>query len=301
MSFYYLKEEMVLVLQNILDNIYDQEKFLIENIGITWINYPPATQNIKGFGCGINQQKELYPASIIKLIYGLAVYHWIGKKQLIYDHQIDNAVEQMLSKSSNDATSFIIDILTGTTSGPSIEGESWAHWKYQRQIINHWLKEFKWSELDRFNCCQKTWEDGPFGREKDFYGMNNWNKNLMSTNGTARILEEIMMHIKYEANNINLKKYLSRKLKKDLINNDQNNQINGFLGEGIPEGTPFWSKAGLMSLVRHDAAWWINNDYSQTLLVVFCDGKEFSQSETFLPNLSREIFAANKDFIKKGL
>ena len=301
MSFYYLKEEMVIVLQNILDKIYDQEKFLIEKLGITWINYPSANQNMKGFGCGINHQKELYPASIVKLVYGLSVYHWIEKKRLIYDHQIDNAVHGMLYNSSNDATSFIIDVLTGTTSGPSIEGERWAHWKYQRQIINHWLKEFKWSELDRFNCCQKTWEDGPFGREKDFYGKNNSNKNLMSTNGTARILEEIMMNIKYEANNINLKKYLSRKLKKDLINSDPNNQINGFLGEGIPEETPFWSKAGLMSLVRHDAAWWINNDDSQTLLVVFCDGKEFSQNETFLPNLAREIFAANKDLIKRGL
>ena len=38
---------------------------------------------------------------------------------------------KMLFFSSNNATSFLIDLLTGTTSGPCIEGELWADWKFQ--------------------------------------------------------------------------------------------------------------------------------------------------------------------------
>ena len=36
-----------------------------------------------------------------------------------------------------------------------------------------------------------------------------------------------------------------------------------------------WSKAGLMSEVRHDSAWWTNSQSLQTLLVVFCEGKKY--------------------------
>ena len=27
-------------------------------------------------------------------------------------------------------------------------------------------------ELNEINCCQKTWDDAPFGREKEFYGID---------------------------------------------------------------------------------------------------------------------------------
>ena len=297
MSFYYLQKEMGIVLGDILDKIYDKKIFSKENIAITWINYKVNKQNNKGFGCGINEQKQIYPASIVKLVYGLAVHNWITKKRLKFDDQINNAVHKMLSLSSNDATSFVLDILTGTTSGPSIEGEIWNNWQYQRQMINDWIKDLKWNELKKFNCCQKTWEDGPYGRERDFYGFNNSNRNSMSTLGTAKIFEEIMRNINYEKDNINLKNHLLRELKKETIKNDPNNQVFGFLGEGLPEDVPFWSKAGLMSSVRHDAAYWVNNEYSQTLLVVFGASEEYVNNISFLPRLAKEIYKFNKSYI----
>ena len=61
----------------------------------------------------------------------------------------------MLSLSSNNATSFLIDLLTGTTSGPCIEGELWENWKYQRSIINDWLNDLpcKHSQVGLWLCC----------------------------------------------------------------------------------------------------------------------------------------------------
>ena len=137
MSFYYLSEEMGLALNDILRRVCSHDKdFSREDISITWINYKSENKSVfKGFGTGINNKKMVYPASIVKLVYGLAAFYWIKKGSLLLSDEIIDAVRKMLSFSSNNATSFLIDLLTGTTSGPRIEGELWENWKYQRSII----------------------------------------------------------------------------------------------------------------------------------------------------------------------
>ena len=291
MSFYYFQENMGIFLENTLHRLINNKReSLLQDISVTWVNYQSNGFYQKGFGCGFNNNKSIYPASIVKLVYGLAIYKWIAQDKLIFNQQIDNAVYKMLQNSSNDATSFIVDSLTGTSSGASLEGGIWENWKYQRQIINDWLRSINWNELKGFNCCQKTWEDEPYGREKDFYGNGNENRNIMTTEGTGRLFEEIMKNINYVKENVNLKKHLSRNLKKEFYTSDPNNQVEGFLGEGLPDYVPFWSKAGLMSKVRHDAAWWTNNDSSQTLLIVFGNNTEFVHDKSIFPIISKTIY-----------
>ena len=214
--------------------------------------------------------------------------------------EIIDAASKMLSFSSNNATSFLIDLLTGTTSGPCVEGELWENWKFQRNLINDWLYDLHWQELIGINCCQKTWDDGPFGREKEFYGNDNENKNAMNSDSAARVLEEIMIHIDYKKNDLNLRSFLKRNLNKVVLKSDSLNQIDGFLGEGLPESVNLWSKAGLMSEVRHDSAWWTNSQSLHTLLVVFCNGEKYSKDTSFLPLIAKEVYEFNKSYnIKK--
>ena len=299
MSFYYLSKEMGLALNNILSKVCSNDKkYLNENIAITWINYKSEKNNLyKGYGCGINNRKKIYPASIVKLVYGLAAYDWIRQGRLMISEEINYAVKRMLFNSSNNATSFLVDILTGTTSGPCIEGEAWENWKYQRCIINDWLKELNWEELRGINCCQKTWDDGPFGREKEFYEYQNQNRNIMTTDATAKILEEIMIHIDYQKNDLDLRSFLKRNLNKSDLKEDPLNQVEGFLGEGLPESTKLWSKAGLMSEVRHDAAWWINSSSVQTLLVVFGNGKKIVKDASLFPSIAKAVYEHNNKFL----
>ena len=299
MSFYYLQEEMGLALNDILDRVCSKNRENIKNdIAITWINYKSENNNIhKGFGYGINNKKLMYPASIVKLVYGLAAYSWIKTKKILLSQEISDAVYKMLFYSSNDATSFLIDVLTGTTSGPSFEGDDWENWKYQRSIINDWLKELNWNELNEINCCQKTWEDGPFGREKEFYGTENKNRNMMTTDSAARILEEIMIKLDYQKDNLNLRSFLKRNLNKNFLNKDPLNQVDGFLGGGLPDNVNFWSKAGLMSQARHDAAWWVNNDSLQTLLVVFGNGEKYAKDEILFPEISNAVYKYNNNLV----
>ncbi len=299
MSFYYLNKEMGLALNDILGRVCSYNKdFSIEDIAITWINYKSENKRIfKGFGFGINNKKTIYPASVVKLVYGLAAYYWIKKGSLLLTEEIIDAASKMLSFSSNNATSFLIDLLTGTTSGPCIEGELWENWKFQRNIINDWLYDLHWDELIGINCCQKTWDDGPFGREKEFYGYENQNRNVMTTDSAARVLEEIMIHIDYQKNDLNLRNFLKRNLNKGFLEKDSLNQIDGFLGAGLPESINLWSKAGLMSKVRHDSAWWINSQSLQTLLVVFCDGEVYSKDTSLLPAIAKEVYEFNEKFL----
>jgi len=289
---------MGLALNDCLQRVCSHNKdFSREDISITWINYKTENKRVfKGFGYGINNKKMVYPASIVKLVYSLAAYYWIKKGSLLLSEEIIDAVGKMLSFSSNNATSFLIDLLTGTTSGPCIEGELWENWKYQRNIINDWLHDLSWEELIGINCCQKTWDDGPFGREKEFYGYENKNRNAMTTDSTARVFEEIMIHIDYQKDDLHLRDFLTRDLNKAALESDSLNQIDGFLGEGLPESTKLWSKAGLMSEVRHDSAWWINNQSLQTLLVVFCDGEKYSKDTSFLPLIAKEVHEFNKRY-----
>ena len=56
-----------------------------------------------------------------------------------------------------------------------------------------------------------------------------------------------------------------------------------------------------MSQARHDAAWWLNNKYSQTLLVVFGNGEIFANDTSFLPELSQAIYKFNQQNLASTL
>ncbi len=299
MAFYRQDPQMALCLQDLLDRYQSEGRpNLLQNIAITWIYYTnDQPKPSSGYGTGWNSNKLLYPASIVKLVYALAIEVWI-KKDLIHEsEELSRAAYEMIANSNNDATSYILDILTGSTSGPSLIEQNFKSWKIQRKLINSWLEKLQWPELKGFNCCQKTWNEGPFGREKDFYGIKSDNRNSMTTDGTARVFESVMTNeMLSSVSSTRLKKYFSRSL--DLITrkNDLENQIDGFLGEGVPINSNIWSKAGLMSEVRHDAAWIEAPNRNPMLLVVFTTGEQLAKDSFLLPALSSEL---NKFFISQ--
>ncbi|WP_320676105.1 serine hydrolase [Prochlorococcus sp. MIT 1300] len=267
---------------------------LTDSIAITWIRYEtqiPVPGS--GLGTGFSDLRPLYPASVVKLFYAVAIEAWLKKDLILDNEELRRAMQEMIAQSSNDATSLIVDLLTGTTSGPSIKSlkpERWESWVKQRNLINNWLNSLNWPELEAVNCCQKTWNDGPFGREKDFYGAGNKNRNLLTTAGTARMLEGIMTNNMISAQaSKRLKTILSRSIDLSQRKSDPENQVDGFLGEGLPIGSRLWSKAGWMSQARHDAAWWSPPHGKPMMLVVFCQGRERAKDSFLLPALAHEL------------
>jgi beta-lactamase class A len=78
------------------------------------------------------------------------------------------------------------------------------------------------------------------------------------------------------------------------------NQVTGFLGGGLPQTARLWSKAGLMSRVRHDAAYIELPDAPPYLLVVFTEGRDHSQNEALLPFVSQQVAAAMMELGVRG-
>lgn len=292
MAFYRPDPAMDSLLARLLDRLEaDGRPELRNNLAVTWIRYdnlnPVAGE---GFGASWSEGLPLYPASVVKLIYAVAAETWIHKGILPDSDELRRALVDMIGASSNDATGLIVDLLSGTTSGPSLIGERWLAWKRQRQVINDWLRELAWEELESVNCCQKTWGDGPYGRESDFYGPDKSNRNVLTTSSTARMLEAVMLNAVVSPPACKrLRKLLSRSLNLENRRADPENQVDGFLGEGLPQGTELWSKAGWMSQARHDAAWWRVPNQNPMQLVVFSVGSESANDQSLLPTLAREL------------
>ena len=292
MAFYRQDPEMASCLKGILDRFEKEGRpSLQKNIAITWIRYNkqnPSPSN--GYGTGWNSNKNYYPASIVKIVYALASQIWIQKDLIINSDELRRALYEMIANSNNDATSYILDLLTGTTSGPSLNEQNFEAWKIQRKLVNNWLEELQWPEIKNWNCIQKTWNEGPFGRERDFYGKSNENRNRMTTEGSARIFESLMTNeMLPKVDSDKFIKVFQRSLDPISRKKDLENQVDGFLGEGLPLASKLWSKAGLMSEVRHDVAWWKAPNKNPMLAVVFTTGKELVKDQFLLPAISSEL------------
>ncbi len=292
MAFYRPDSAMQAQLKGLLDRLAAERRPGLHNsVAISWVRYDCSDPTPgSGSGAGWSDQRILFPASVVKLVYALAAEAWLQRDLLPEADELRRAMRDMIADSSNDATSLVLDLLTGTTSGPSLLGESWQTWQQQRYLVNDWLQGLGWEELEKVNCCQKTWGDGPYGRERDFYGVGLGNRNALTTAATARLLESVMTDALVSPLACKrLRQLLSRSI--DLMQRkaDPENQVDGFLGEGLPVGSRLWSKAGWMSQARHDAAWWSLQGGRPMLLVVFTQGRERANDTTLLPAIAREL------------
>ena len=298
MAFYRPEPAMQQQLVALLDRLAaDGRPGLHDQVAVTWVRYDTESpSNGSGSGAAWADQKLLYPASVVKLLYAVAAEHWLQRDLIPDSDELRRALFDMLADSSNDATGLIMDLLTGTTSGPPLRAPAWEQWQRQRRLVNDWFHSFGWPELERINCCQKTWGDGPYGREQVFYGENNNNRNALCTAAVARILEAVMTDgVLSPPACQRLRARLARSLGKSDRLNDPENQVDGFLGEGLPEGSQLWSKAGWMSQARHDAAWWCIDEQPPCLLVVFSEGQERAGDEQLLPLMATQLAAYGVD------
>ena len=292
MAFYRPDSAMQAQLTGLLDRLAAERRPGLHNsVAISWVRYDCSDPTPgSGSGAGWSDQRSLFPASVVKLVYALAAEAWLQRDLLPEADELRRAMRDMIADSSNDATSLVLDLLTGTTSGPSLLGESWQTWQQQRHLVNDWLQGLGWEELEKVNCCQKTWGDGPYGRERDFYGVGLGNRNALTTAATARLLESVMTDALVSPLACKrLRQLLSRSIDLTQRKADPENQVDGFLGEGLPVGSRLWSKAGWMSQARHDAAWWSLQGGRPMLLVVFTQGRERANDTTLLPAIAREL------------
>src|SRR5262245_3522963 len=74
----------------------------------------------KPFQANYRGSEQIYPASVIKLFYLVAAHRWMEDGKLKDTDELRRAMRDMIVDSLNEATGYIVDSLTGTTSGPEL-------------------------------------------------------------------------------------------------------------------------------------------------------------------------------------
>ncbi len=304
MAFFKPDPELATQAEQILEATREKFPWLARNqIALTWLVYdPPIIVNTGGAlspvefwrapvrGYSYRGMERIYPASVVKLFYLVAAHEWLQTGMLPPSDELERAMADMIIDSSNDGTGLVVDILTGTTSGPDLPAGPFETWKHQRNIINRYFHALAWEEFETINVNQKTWGDGPYGRENAFVGPTRENRNMLTTEATARLLHSIVGGVAVTPQRSQgMMALMLRDRNPEVLAADPENQVTGFLGGSLPPGAKLWSKAGWTSTVRHDAAYIELPHQSPYLLVVFTEGKTASQSEEVLPFISEKI------------
>lgn len=310
MTFFHKDERLETLGDRVLQTTWAKFPTLAQNqIAMTWIVYDsPVFVNTGGAirpeefwqrsprGFAYRGVENIYPASVVKLFYLVAAHEWLERGMIPPSAELDRAMRDMIVDSSNDATGLVVDVLSGTTGGPELPPAPFETWKYQRNIINRYLQSLNWPEFATINANQKTWCDGPYGRERAFYGENYENRNMLTTNAAARMLHSVVGGVAVSPERSQqMMELMKRSLAPADLAADPENQVVGFIGGGVPQNCGVWSKAGLMSRVRHDAAYVELPDLQPYLLVVFTEGAAHSNNEEILPFVTQQINEAMKE------
>lgn len=307
MAFFRKDDQLQTLGDRVLETTWAEFPGLARNqIALTWIVYdapvpvntggalsPEAFWNHEVRGFSYRGLERIYPASVVKLFYLVAMHEWLEKGMIQPSAELERAARDMIVDSSNDATSLVVDVLTGTTSGPELPLGPFETWKQQRNLVNRYFQSLGWPELETVNLNQKTWCDGAYGRERAFLGELMENRNMLTTEATARLLHSIVGGVTVSSERSQaMMALMKRSLNPSDLAADPENQVTGFLGAGLPQSAQVWSKAGLTSQVRHDAAYVELPGKQPYLLVVFTEGKAHSQNEAILPFVSQQISAS---------
>jgi len=195
--------------------------------------------------------EEIYPASVIKLFYLAAVHRWMEDGKLQDTPELRRAMRDMIVDSLNEATGYLVDSLTGTTSGPELAPQEMAEWYYQRNAVNRYFASLGYTNI---NVNRKPWCEGPYGREMQSVQMSQPNhRNWLTTDATARLLTEIATSKAVSAKRCAEMLELLKRDPSPAAGN-KNDQAHAYTALALPPGSRLWSKAGWTSESRHDAA-----------------------------------------------
>ncbi len=256
------------------------------DLAITLIDlHDPKMPSIASF----NGEQKIYPASVVKLFYLAAVHQWLQTGKLKDAPELRRAMKDMIVDSSNDATHFIVDVLSGVSSGGELPEKELKAWAYQRNAMNRYFSSLGYTNI---NVNQKTYCEDVYGRDRQFRGKDGENRNKLTTLATAMLLASIA---EGRAVNAEHSKQMMDLLKRDFespAGGDADDQAHGFTALALKPGMKLWSKAGWTSTTRHDAAYVETTDGRKFVLVVFTTN--VANERNIIPDIARVILDGMK-------
>lgn len=238
----------------------------------------PVTASYRG-------NERIYPASVVKLFYFAAVHRWLEDKKIQETDELKRAVRDMIVDSGNEATQYVLDVLTHTTSGYELPPKEMEEWQHKRNAVNRYFTSLGYTNI---NINQKTFCEDAYGRDKVSRGPKGENRNKLTTDATARLLAEIVTG---RAVNPARSAQMMELLKRDYAGTtkDQDDQGHGFTGIALKDvaGAKLWSKAGWTSTTRHDAAYIELPNGAKFVLVVFTE--HHANEREIIPTVARVV------------
>lgn len=258
-----------------------------ENLSVTLIDLRDAS---KFKSAAFRGEEKIYPASVSKLFYLVALHQWMENGKVKITPEIQRAMRDMIVDSSNEATQFIVDVITDTSSGAELSPKELEKWAYKRNAVNRYFTSLNYQNI---NVCQKTFCEDAYGREQQFRGKDGINRNKLTTNATARLMAEIVLGKAVTADRT---KQMMELLKRDWEAKegrvfDGDDQANGFTGIALKDlkmnGTKLWSKAGWTSTTRHDVAYIETPDGLKFVICVFTE--KFANEKNIIPTIAKVV------------
>jgi len=270
-------------LDRFADKKLDEKQLSITLIDLRDASHP-VTANFRG-------NERIYPASVVKLFYLAAAQRWLEDKRIEETPELTRALHDMIVDSSNEATQYVVDVITHTTAGYELPPKEMEDWQNQRNAVNRYFASLGYTNI---NVNQKTFCEDAYGRERVSRGPNGENRNKLTTDATARLLMEIVTGKAVPPARTKLMMDL---LKRDYTvkTDDNDNQARGFTGIALQsvDGARLWSKAGWTSTTRHDAAYVEMPDGSKFVLVTFTT--EHANDREIIPTVARLVIDGLKN------
>ncbi|MCA1625420.1 MAG: class A beta-lactamase-related serine hydrolase [Acidobacteria bacterium] len=232
-------------------------------------------------------EQKIYPASVVKMFYMVALHRWLEDGKVKMTPELERGLKDMIVDSSNEATQYILDVLTDTSSGGELPPKEFKVWSYKRNAVNRYFTSLGY---ERINVNQKTFCEDAYGREQQFRNYKGENRNMLTTNATARLLAEIVLG---KVATPERSKQMMDLMKRDFsgTTKDQDDQAHGFTAIALNDlkmtDAKLWSKAGWTSKTRHDAAYIGTPDGLKFVLVVFTEN--MANERDIIPSIARNV------------
>jgi beta-lactamase class A len=243
---------------------FAEKKLNPRQLSITLIDLRDATRPTMASFRG---NERIYPASVVKLFYLVAAHRWLEDKKIQDTAELRRALKDMIVDSSNEATHYIVDVVTHTTGGYELPPKEMKDWQYKRNAVNRYFSSLGYTNI---NVNQKPHCEDAYGRERVSREPKGANRNKLTTDATARLMMEIATH---KAVTRERSSQMMELLKRDTTRktSDTDSQDTGFSGSALPSGTRYWAKAGWTSTTRHDAAYVELPTGEKFVLVIFTE------------------------------
>ena len=202
-----------------------------------------------------------YPCSLVKAFHLVHALAAIEAGAVTAHSELDRAIRDMILWSSNTATNYVMDLLTGTTGDTLLSGPEWDRFVAARRGLDAWFEALGWPEWRGATIMQKLMDDTRYGRERQLAGAESEHLNALNPALCARLMLALFtpgaLPLSEAARQRAVATLARDRSGPDSV--DPRFQVATYLGGGLPPG-PLWSKAGHTEWTGDPRASWFKHD-----------------------------------------